>query len=457
MTDQHKEFWIDLLRLSEDADQRARLWNGYLGEHLPRGVLEPTSSTDWPKLIVEPPPCGWPCLTTEESLAIKELVEKHGGHQDFEQSYYMDFTGHVFRQKADFSGLILINCKFDGARFAKDFVFDKTTRVFGQSWFKNTEFYGQVDCNGACFSDSAYFDCAKFNTEAKFLGVEFAGGASFADVVFQGNVMFDDSRFELTHFSRSTMPDVLTSFVGAKFMYEASFRKVRFGTGNRSKMRGPARRADFTGAEFMQATSFYRAIFVGPPAFFETKLHEDTDFGQVEWREPRRPPFHDTGYAVRAWEKLELMMNKLEKPFDRARFFRFKMRARRSTQTVVLKILNWLFDKSTDFGWSVERAFICWLGHWFCFSLVLFLSTEPEVRDVDSLGSFVAALGTSFSNAHAFLGLAGENGYLEGCRTFMDQNAIGILTPLVGTIETIIGPVLLFLLLLAIRNRFRLG
>ncbi len=457
MTDQHKEFWIDLLRLGEDADQRARLWNGYLGEHLPDRVLEPISSTGCPKLIVEPPPCGWPCLTTEERQAIKELVEKHGGHPDFEQSSYMDFIGHVFRRKVDFSGHILINCRFDAAQFLKDFVLDKNTRIYGESRFRNTVFYAQVHSNGARFSAPVYFSCAKFNTEAKFLGVEFAGGASFADAVFQGNVMFDDSRFELSYFSGSEMPRVLTSFVGAKFKCEASFRNVRFGTGNRSKMSGPERSADFTSAEFMQATNFYRATFVGPPAFFETKLHEDTDFGQVEWPEPRRPPFQDTGYAVRAWEKLELMMNKLEKPFDRARFFRFKMRARRRTQKVVLRILNWLFDKSTHFGWSVERAFLCWFGHWFGFSLVLYLSTEPEVRDVDSLGSFVAALGTSFSNAHAFLGLAGENGYLEGCRTFMDQNAVGILTPLVGTVETIVGPVLLFLLLLAIRNRFRLG
>ncbi len=455
MTDQHKEFWIDLLRLGEDADLRARLWNGYLGEHLPRRVLEPTSSTGWPKLIVEPPPSGWPRLTTEERQAIKDLVEKHGGHPDFDH-YYMNFSGHLFTQKADFSGLILINCKFDAARFANDFVFDKNTRVFGQSWFQKTVFQGQVNCYGACFSDSVYFGGAQFKQGATFLGVEFAGGASFADAIFEGIAMFNDSRFELTYFSGSEMPGVLTSFARAKFMNRAYFREVRFGTGNRSKMRGPARRADFTGAEFMQATNFYRAIFVGPPAFFETKLHEDTDFGQVEWREPRRPG-RDPGYGIRAWERLELMMNTLEKPFDRHRFFRFKMRARRRTQNNFLRILNWLFDKSTDFGWSVERAFICWLGHWVGFSLVLFLSIEPEVKHVDMLGSFVAAVGTSFSNAHAFLGLAGENGYLEGCRTFMDQNAMGILTTPIGTVETIVGPVLLFLLLLAIRNRFRLG
>ena len=89
--------------------------------------------------------------------------------------------------------------------------------------------------------------------------------------------------------------------------------------------------------------------------------------------------------------------------------------------------------------------------------LCFFLVIEPEVKKIDKLGSFVAAVGTSFSNAHAFLGLAGENGYLEICRTFMDQNANGFVTMLVGTVETFVGPVFLFLLLLAIRNRFRLG
>lgn len=455
MTGDKTAFWIDLLRLGEDADQRVRLWNGYLGEHLLRRVLEPTSSTDWPKLIVERPLCGWPCLTTEESQAIKDLVEKHGGHPEF-GNYYMDFTGHVFRQKADFSGLILINCRFAAAQFMNDFVLDKNTRVFGESRFQNIVFYRQVYCNGACFSAPVYFDGTKFTSETEFLGVEFAGGASFVNAIFGGSVRFDDSRFELTYFSGSEMLEVLTSFAGAKFKASASFRKVRFGTGNRSKRRGPTGRVDFTGAEFMQTTTFYRAIFVGPPAFFETKLHEDTDFGQVNWKQPRRLG-HDTGYAIRAWERLELMMNTLEKPFDRARFYRLKMRALRPTQNVFLRILNWLFDKSAGFGWNVKRAFLCWLGHWVGFSLVLFFSIEPEVRCVDLMGSFAAALGTSFSNAHAFLGLAGKNGYLEGCRTFMNQNAMDIPNTLVGTAETIFGPVFLFLILLTIRNRFRLG
>ena len=326
MTDQRTAFWIDLLSLGEDADQRVRLWNGYLGKHLPRQVLEPSSSTGWPKLIVEPPPGGWPSLTIEDSKEIKGLVEKHGGHPDFDQNY-MDFSGHRFMGKSDFSGLILVNCRFNSAYFNNDLVFDKSTRVYGESSFQSAKFFGQVDFNSVCFSAPVRFNGAQFRQVAFFLGVEFAGGASFSDAVFHGNVLFNDSRFEFTYFSSSIMPVVLASFDGAKFMTGASFRNARFGTENPSKKSGPVRCADFTGAEFMQATNFYRAIFVGPPAFFETKLHEDTDFGQVEWREAR-PPGHDKSYAIRAWERLELMMNTLEKPYDRHRFFRFKMRAR---------------------------------------------------------------------------------------------------------------------------------
>lgn len=64
------------------------------------------------------------------------------------------------------------------------------------------------------------------------------------------------------------------------------------------------------------------------PAFFSTTLHEDTDFSRVDWK---KADTHNipVDYAIRAWERLELIMSKVEKPLDRQLFFRFKMRAKR--------------------------------------------------------------------------------------------------------------------------------
>ena len=134
----------------------------------------------------------------------------------------------------------------------------------------------------------------------------------------------------------------------------------------------PERVVDFTDAEFRAETSFRGSVFRGVPAFFNASLHEDTDFGGVDWDKAQSGhlPVH---YAVRALERLELMMSKLEKPLDQHRFFRLKMRARRRLDAPFLRIVNWMFDKLADYGWGVGRTFSWWFCHWVISGLALYL------------------------------------------------------------------------------------
>lgn len=41
---------------------------------------------------------------------------------------------------------------------------------------------------------------------------------------------------------------------------------------------------NFNNASFGSTTSFARAEFTQPPRFFETDLHEDTDFSGIDWQ-----------------------------------------------------------------------------------------------------------------------------------------------------------------------------
>ena len=95
-------------------------------------------------------------------------------------------------------------------------------------------------------------------------------------------------------------------------------------------------------AEFLEQS--FDARLYGLPLFLieqfhDADLYDDTEFDGVVWdrRAARRVR---ASYAVRAWERLELMMSQLEKPQDRHRFFRFKMRAKRKTDSVLLSCLN---------------------------------------------------------------------------------------------------------------------
>ena len=195
----------------------------------------------------------------------------------------------------------------------------------------------------------------------------------------------------------------------------------------------------------------------GAPAFFNATLHEDTDFACVNW-EVAETEHIPVDYAIRAWERLELMMSKLEKPLDRHQFFRLRMRARRRVDGPLLKITNRLFETFADYGWGLGRAFLWWFVHWTASGLLLFANAWTEDTNPDWWKLCLAALGTSFSNAHAFLGLTASGGYLERGRQMLEDNNIsGALTTIVGATEAVFGPVFLFLLLLTLRNRFRLA
>ena len=458
MTNKHTDFWMALLTLGKDDDQRVRLWNGYLGWKLPSRVkegLDPKGG--WPQLIVDPPDNGWPELTTEEREQLNALVENSGGHPELTHEY-MNFSGCTFADKVDLSGLTLVDACFDNARFKSEVRFSSKTQFYAQSWFRNAIFEGGLFSNKARFHAPVSFAGSHFERGATFLGTQFMGGASFANSVLKMNPMFNDSRFEERYFSGSISVLILADFRKAQFPDGASFREVIFGNDEKAYSRKlwPDRRADFTDAEFGAATTFRGALFAGVPAFFNTTLHEDTDFERVDWTKAETNNI-SVDYAVRAWERLELMMSKLEKPLDRHRFFRLKMRARRRSDSFLLRIFNWLFEKTSDYGWGVGRAFGCWLGHWVIMSLILFANTGAAVTCAGWWRLALAALGTSFANAHAFLFLAAKGGYLEAEKKLLEENdEYGILVPF-GTVEAVLGPILLFLLLLTLRNRFRLA
>ena len=446
-------FWLALLAI-KDNKRRKRLWNGYLGQYLPSEVLaEPSSdNTSWPTGWVEPPTDEWPKLTDEDVTSLRHVATKCGGYPDFTGGPYMDYRNYTFRESVDFSGLTLVSTSFNGATFEAEVDFDGT-RFFRQAWFMETTFKTRASFWGSRFAADVHFTGASFGGWTGFSAVHFEGGADFAAAVFGGPVRFDDSRFSERYFAGSIWTPCLTSFVGAKFAHDVSFRTARFGTTD--PKHDPERRVDFSDAVFEGRADFRKAVFAGPPGFFGTKLHRDTDFHGVIWHDPREP---DTSYNIRAWEQLELMMSELEKPRDRHRFFRLRMRAlRKRRDDGLLTSLSWLFELLSDYGWGVRRAFVSWLLHWLIPAVILLASVPPASQSAASPSLPWAAVATSFSNAHAFLGLTSEGGYLAPYQSLVEMSASVAIVQVVGTAQAVLGPILLFLLLLTLRNRFRLA
>ena len=197
------------------------------------------------------------------------------------------------------------------------------------------------------------------------------------------------------------------------------------------------------------------------------------DFGGVDWsntersynlgiRKTNKPGTvkQDAAEAVREWDRLALIMNRHEKPAERHDFFRLKMRAQRHRDGMSLQTAaSWLFDVTSEFGWGVGRAFSWWAGHMLAGAIALACAVTASGEEVDAWSAAWSSLLVSFSNSLAFLRLGSDDGYLSGPQEFLLGSVGGLewLFVTVGTIQAVFGPILLFLLLLTMRNRFRLG
>ena len=421
-----------------------------------------------------------------------------------------NFSNAEFRRRVDFRHATFGRwTSFGGAKFCGGTAYQKSTFHDGVD-FVASEFGKEADFRGAEFGYSTVFRKANFHRAASFRDAKFGDQVNFEGASFDARVDFVDTEFGDWLCLQGTSFRKAIDFRGAKFGKAADFRDTEFGDwadfsnaefGDRAGFRNVRCRdntyftnasfggrvdfataefgkdADFSGAKFGGRTKFNEATFHMPPKCFNAELHEDTDFSGIEWktveagymrslrtrRWQARPQLKEAranaSDAKRAWERLELLMSQMGRAGDRHVFFKLRMRAERAASGINLEwIANCCFDLMAGYGWSVRRSFLCWLGHVFLAGLVIFVG----YRDMQTCGSDLVALFdsmlVSLANAHAFLGLTGDEGYLGGSKEcLVPEVAETEIFNALGTFQAFAGPVLLFLVLLALRNRFRLG
>lgn len=487
MANRHTDFWLALLELGDNTEDRRQNWNTYLSRKMPKSfklsvqhMLREMGEEDLVSRIF-----GLPNPDGNKLAEFERLAEEHGGHPalpadpNFTGTPAMDFSGLQFGRDVSFAGRLLLFSDFDNASFGDNADFRNTvfggTASFRKTAFRGTKpgiengsrfdraiFGNTVWFTGATFTRTAHFSKAKFRSGAYFDGAEFqhsTGGALFGRTDFKSEASFENAHFM-----------VGASFDHATFRDRAVFQEATFD-----------QHAGFNNAKFMAETSFRKALFRTPPRFFEAVLYEDTDFGDVNWDSAEasysrswwktlfacglnnhdKDPAGNSDDAARAWDRLALIMNQFEKPHERHTFYRLRMRAQRQPgKTDLLSMVNWLFDVTCDYGWGLRRAFGLWAGHMALGAIVLTCGAlGAPCPDEHSCGpAWGKSLLVSFANAHAILGLGSQHGYLDGVHACLEEAVRPEwIMPTVGTIQAVVGPILLFLLLLTARNRFRLG
>lgn len=209
-----------------------------------------------------------------------------------------------------------------------------------------------------------------------------------------------------------------------------------------------------------QFFNFESAIFTENPTFYDAVLTANISFDKVTW--PKEcDPYHLTR-AVNAYEHLALIMANLSKSHERHLFYRLEMQLReRLEANSVGTWTNKIYRILSDYGYAYERVLFFWILNLFAGVVLIFPFTnyrfaKPSFETIaTALDIWSRSAVISFSNANSFLGL--HKGALDDFYKQHAQYDLIIPFSYVWFFQSIFGFILIFLLGLTIRNRFKMN
>jgi uncharacterized protein YjbI with pentapeptide repeats len=424
--------------------------------------------------------------------AEKEALSRELGIAELPDSAIVSFISTEFPETVDFSDFVFIDSYFGGATFRGDAWFHRATftrtagfqevtfmenaefryaTFTGNAWFHDSTFKRNTDFTQANFTRVlAQFDRATFRGFVVFTGSIFTRGVRFGGATFTGDAAFDDVTFTS-----------LAWFHGARFTSLAWFDRSTFTgdaifTGSTPFEQGVdfsgistfGGRINFSNRKFKGTTTFRGRAFTQAPIFHNATLHQDTDFGETSFHPifDQPPPFvEDLGpywsRTARAFRTLALAMNKAHAHEDEVRFFAFEMRAKERYETGARKWLIVLYRWFGDYGQSITRPSL-WLARAYGLAAALNLAlakTLPacvaptvlaECERWVHLGKVLAFTATS---TVPFLGQARIAGDMAA--TLFDPARLPVVYG-ISVVQGLASIVFIFLIGLALRNRFRI-
>ncbi|MGI9482103.1 MAG: hypothetical protein ACR2OR_07070 [Hyphomicrobiales bacterium] len=307
------------------------------------------------------------------------------------------------------------------------------------------------------------FKNLEFSERAKFEGLYFGGITIFHECKFKVPVKFENCYFSNKVLFSQCHFEERIEIIGNDFMHEATFFDGTFGRDFYLRRTYFSRTVNFGKTKFLAEAdfsdtldsvpsdgsfSFKETKFSSVPMFFNRKLHEDTDWTDVKW--PKRVEYDgQAAEFFRRYDFLARIMAEHQRYDDEHMFFRYAMKWKaKRDKTGAARVFGWLYGICFYYGWSIDRAIFWWLVN-FCvgaFAIVCFDEGSPD-HEIGVPTNFAI----SFSNSMPFLGL--NRGPLKDA--YKTAENFPYFDLLWGT-QAVLGTILLFFLLLTIRNRFRL-
>jgi len=349
---------------------------------------------------------------------------------------------------------------FDNAKFPpdKEGLIDFNGFVFpGYAWFHDAVFNAQIQFNGVTFEDGALFAKATFRGNVNFYKPTFNGSVMFDDANFEGHTAFIEATFDGTvqfgrvrfkgnaDFNRTTFEEVAW-FDEAMFNSAASFQGTTF------KKKAQFDRATFKWRPWFDGASFEDVVFLEDSEFLEVPDFRRTTFEKgVNLNRMAVSPGRVNVDSADKYRRLKKIAVE-GKDHDREQyFFACELRAKRGFETRGLALVpNYLYEWTSDFGRSVWRP-VLWLADvWLYFGLLYWWLSGREIEDLGYGFSYSA------SKLFPFIGASREM-FSEARDTLFGKNAeVGLSVSSLSAIEGFLGIVFIFLIGLALRNRFRI-
>jgi hypothetical protein len=425
------------------------------------------------------------------------------------------FTGEARFDKVTFTGA----ARFKGATFMGDAAFGEATfkggagfdgaTFMGDAGLEAATFAGDAGFGRANFADSAWFGAATFVGDAEFVGVTFAGDAGFDAATFAGRAWFSGAIFrEGAGFGGATFTGDAW-FGGATFAGRAGFLQAVFegiADFDHAKFEGSA---NFRAIEAKSAFSLASANFLVVPDFIQAHFAEAPRLDDCRIAPPRVWPTTparvkdsftgDPGLAAR-WRALKRLAIQGHDHAREQAFFKGELKARRWGEDRPWHAVFWFgvfYQVLSDFGRSPWRPLLWWGASVLGFA-GLYLGRHPVLAEESASGfawalgrwtgaggeapplacvagpgePWVAAMNLSLHKGLLFFGLVplDKLNRIHACLygvhpanaaqpsrlpdTFSPVIPDGVTA--LGFIQHPLSAVLIFLILLAIRNHFRI-
>lgn len=399
------------------------------------------------------------------------------------------FEDIVFFQDSSFSGYAMFNaitCNGSDSYFEATFAEGAT--------FDNAVFKGNAHYRDARLEGSAMFAHVLFGGSSNF--GDFLGTVRFENAIFEGEAWFAKSVFKKVGRFDSTIFRKAARFEQAVFEEDVAFNSARFegyAIFNQTEYHGQVSfqavegmsAFTMTNASFSEVPHFVQATFAEAPRldnFSITTSHRKgvlrTAIKHLVGR--RRDPTtseewgrvkqQNKDMGVR-WRTLRRLATQGQDHGRELMFFREEVLTSRWIDDKPWQAFFWfgvLYQLLSDFGRSVSRPLVSWVIWWLGFSIVyLFLGSNlSEVEVGDECESHrlrdprIAALGLSLYRSLPVLSGLGDRlpefnaslfGVGRGCSTLVPDSVLFL-----GAAQTTVSTVLLFLVLLGLRQRFRI-